>query len=50
MHAVFSSEKEVIAFESAEGERVECTRPVRARGAVEGWLGALEKTMRESVR
>ena len=41
---------EIVAMESAEMEKVPLSRPLKAEGNVETWLGALEVRMQESVK
>ncbi|XP_076804480.1 dynein axonemal heavy chain 3-like isoform X3 [Clavelina lepadiformis] len=50
---VFTEEKEIVAMQSAEGEKVdliEVIQPSEARGLVERWLSEVEEVMKLSIR
>ena len=41
--------KDILAMNSAEGEKVQFTAPVTAVGNVENWLGEVEEMMRTTL-
>ncbi|XP_031787006.1 dynein heavy chain 1, axonemal isoform X2 [Nasonia vitripennis] len=46
----FEQDLSITRMYSAEGEEVVLDKPVRPEGSVENWLGAVEETMRSTIR